>query len=75
MCIFDKYIEHLPTTSNVSGRTSYVICGACVRAKSLSLVRLCVALCTVAHQIPLSLGILHARILEWVAMLSAKGSS
>ena len=30
---------------------------------------------TVAHQVPLSMGILQARILEWVAMPSSKGSS
>ena len=30
---------------------------------------------TVAHQAPLSLGILQARILEWVAMPSSRGSS
>ena len=30
---------------------------------------------TIAHQAPLSMGILQARILEWVAMLSSKGSS
>ena len=30
---------------------------------------------TVAHQAPLSMGILQARILEWVAMLSTRGSS
>ena len=30
---------------------------------------------TVAHQAPLSIGILQARILEWVAMPSSKGSS
>ena len=29
---------------------------------------------TVAHQAPLSLGILQARILEWVAMPSFRGS-
>ena len=29
---------------------------------------------TVAHQAPLSMGILQARILEWVAMLSSRGS-
>ena len=28
-----------------------------------------------AHQAPLSLGILQAKILEWVAMLSSRGSS
>ena len=30
---------------------------------------------TVAHQAPLSTGILQARILVWVAMLSSRGSS
>ena len=30
---------------------------------------------TVAHQAPLSMGILQARILEWVAMFSSRGSS
>ena len=30
---------------------------------------------TVANQAPLSMGILQARILEWVAMPSARGSS
>ena len=31
--------------------------------------------CTVAHQAPLSMGIPQARILEWVAMPSSRGSS
>ena len=30
---------------------------------------------TVAHQVPLSMGILQARILEWVVMPSSRGSS
>ena len=30
---------------------------------------------TVAHQAPLSMGFLQARILEWVAMPSSRGSS
>ena len=30
---------------------------------------------TVAHQAPLSMGILQARILEWVAMPSSRGPS
>ena len=30
---------------------------------------------TVARQAPLSMGILQARILEWVAMLSSRGSA
>ena len=40
----------------------------------LSMGRLFVTLWTVAHQAPLSIG-LQARILEWVAMPSSKGSS
>ena len=38
-------------------------------------VRLFATLWTVAHQAPLSLGLLQARILEWVAMPSSKASS
>ena len=40
-----------------------------------SRVRLCVTLWTAAHQAPLSMGILQARILEWVAMLSSREPS
>ena len=36
---------------------------------------LCVTPWTVAPQAPLSIGILQARILEWVAMPSSRGSS
>ena len=38
-------------------------------------VQLFVTLWTVAHQAPLSMEILQARILEWVAMPSSRGSS
>ena len=44
-------------------------------AYSLSHVRLFATLYTVAHHTPLSIGILQARILEWVAMSSSRGSS
>ena len=44
-------------------------------AQSLSGFRLFAAPWTVAHQIPLSMGILQARILEWVAIPSSRGSS
>ena len=40
-----------------------------------SCVRLCATLWTVASQAPLSMGIFQARILEWVAMPSSRGSS
>ena len=46
-----------------------------VKVKSLSHVQLFATPRTVAYQAPLSMGILQARILEWVAMLSSKGSS
>ena len=42
---------------------------------SLSHVRLFVTPWTVALQAPLSMVILQARILEWVAMASSRGSS
>ena len=44
-------------------------------AWSLCWVRLFVTLWTVARQAPLSMGILQARILEWVVMPSSRGSS
>ena len=47
---------------------------ACVLTH-FSCVRLFVTLWTVALQAPLSMGILQARTLEWVAMPSSKGSS
>ena len=37
-------------------------------------IQLFVTLWTIPHQAPLSLGILQARILEWVAMPSSRGS-
>ena len=42
---------------------------------SRTCVRLFVALWPVAHQAPLSVGILQAKILEWVAMPPLQGSS
>ena len=47
----------------------------CVCVLRLSRVQLFATPWTVAHQAPLSLGILQARILEWVAMPSSRGSS
>ena len=44
-------------------------------AELLSCVRLFVTPRTVARQAPLSMGILQARILEWVAMPSSRRSS
>ena len=37
--------------------------------------RVCVTPWTVALQAPLSMGILQAKILDWVAMASSRGSS
>ena len=45
----------------------------CVLSR-FSHVQLCATLWTVASQAPLSMAILQARILEWVAMLSSRGS-
>ena len=44
-------------------------------AVSLSRIRLFATPWTVAHQAPLSMGVLQARILEWVAMPSSRGFS
>ena len=45
------------------------------KVKSLSCVRLFVNPWTVARQVPLSMGILQARILEWVAIFFSRGTS
>ena len=47
----------------------------CCAVLSCSLVSYSLQPWTVACQAPLSMGILHARILEWVAMPSSRGSS
>ena len=47
----------------------------CLCAESLSRVWLFAALWTVARQAPLPMGILQARILEWVAISSSRESS
>ena len=46
----------------------------CVPSR-FSRVWLIATLWAVAHQAPLSMGIFLARILEWVAMLSSRGST
>ena len=61
-------------TSNKTGSKNKSI-SLLVCAQSLSHVRLFVTPWTVAHQAPLSMGILQARILEWVAMPSSRASS
>ena len=52
----------------------YIINSLCVLSH-FSHVQLFATLWTVAHQAPLSMGILQARILEWVAMPLSMGSS
>ena len=51
---------------------------SCLLSCCCSVAKSCLTLVTpwtVAHQAPLSMGILQARILEWVAMFSSRGSS
>ena len=66
LCLFyrwgDQRTERLINLSHV-----------CACAQSLSRVQLFATPWTVAHQAPLSMGILQARILEWVAMPSLQG--
>ena len=60
------------TGSNLSKRSFDEILHACVLghfSRSVASVRLFMTPWTVACQVPLSLGILQARVLEWVAML------
>ena len=52
-----------------------MVCHLQMLVLSHCFVRLFVTPWTVAHQAPLSMGILQARILEWVAMPSSSGSS
>ena len=52
------------------GMISSVMCCA----QSLSCVQLFVTPWTRAHQVPLSMGIIQAKILEWVAIPSSRGS-
>ena len=47
----------------------------CVCQSRFSHIWLCVTPWTVAHQAPLSMGILQARVLEWVALPSSRWSS
>ena len=47
----------------------------CVLCLVISHIQLFVTPWTTAHQAPLSMGVLQARVLEWVAMPSSRGSS
>ena len=47
----------------------------CAVLSCFSCVRLFATIWTVAPQAPLSMGIIQARILDWVAMPSSRGSS
>ena len=58
-----------------SKHSTYLFLSAKQHAQSLGCVRLFVTSRTVAPQAPLSMGILQARILEWVAISSSRGSS
>ena len=60
---------------------SYVYIPACLNILTCAVLCLVVQscltlpLCGLAWQAPLSMGVLQARILEWVAMPSSRGSS
>jgi len=68
-----KHLQWLPIPLQAKARITTTVCACMLR--HLSSVRLFATLWTVAHQPPLSMGIFQARILEWVAMPSSKGSS
>ena len=54
---------------NYTAYVEYLVCAMCL-VMSDSVIPW-----AIAHQVPLSMGILQARILEWVAMSSSRGSS
>ena len=58
--VFCFFVFFLPHRTARGPYFSVLSCFSCVL--------LYVTLCTIAHQAPLSMGILQARILEWVAM-------
>ena len=64
--------SHIEFNSNPG---SYHQCMGTHVLSHLGYVRLFAILWTIAHQAPLSMGILQARILDWVAMPSSRGSS
>ena len=63
------------TTSSRNQHKNGNVSSACLPAKLFSWVQLFVTLWTIVPQAPLSMGILQARILEWVAMPSSRRSS
>ena len=67
---------HLSSNPNTSARDLIGKC-ACVGhvLNHFTCIWLFVTLWTVAHQAPLSLGVLQTRILEWVAISYSRGSS
>ena len=79
ICLSKKPPDHLFTTTPLicsMFSLLYFLHGTCTcMLNRFSRVRPFVTPWTVAHQAPLSLGILQARILEWVAMPSSRGSS
>ena len=64
--------SYLKTDTILFISSLYVLIGCCPQL--LSRVRLCATPWTVAHQIPLTMGILQARIPEWVAISFSRGS-
>ena len=70
-------IFHILKKNKGAASTSQVLCKHYLWSvcKSLSCVQLFETPWTPAHLAPLSVGILQARILEWVAMPSSRGSS
>ena len=76
----DKVVSFLPMYLLINFYQYTLVCVCvcvcvCVRDQLLSHVWLFASPWTVTPQAPLSLGILQARILEWVAMSSSRGSS
>ena len=75
LSILHSFIHTGGVHSNKRLMSTSPVCECACVLGCLSRVRLFVTLWTVAHQAPLSMGILQARILEWVVMPLSRGSS
>ena len=71
--VFSRFIAFMHLRNRINTLCGMFVCRAVLSC--FSHVQIFVTPWTVAHQAPLSTGILQARILEWVAMPSSRGSS